>query len=82
MATVESFKADLAKAQAAFVALKSRVEADTANFKAQIQALKDQIGSGVVLSQADLDTLDASVNALAADIGTIDPDPSNPAPQA
>lgn len=50
---------------------RAEVQAGIASLKAEIQALKDQLASGTVVTPADLDNLVGSLNTLDAAIKAI-----------
>lgn len=66
MPTIQDVKDAVAAAAAQVTtAVTDAVTKETAEVVAQIQALKDQIAQGGTISQADLDTLVASVQGIA-----------------
>jgi len=71
MATVDQLKADMTAFVNAVAAAQAKITADLATISATIQNLKNQAGSGVPISQADLDALDAQVQSASTGLSSI-----------
>lgn len=69
LASLQELKDELATIKAGVDASNTAA----ADLKAQIQALKDQLANAGVVSQADLDALDAQADAIIAAQGTASP---------
>jgi len=76
MATLDDVKAALAAAAEAATNEKAEVGTKLDNLNVQIQALKDQIAGGTLVTAADLDALVTQINGIATDVENITtPDP-------
>ncbi|MDD5189437.1 MAG: hypothetical protein PHE50_00160 [Dehalococcoidales bacterium] len=71
MATLQELKDAIAAVNSTIAAEKAEVQAKLAALLVEIQTLKDQIASGGLVSQADLDALTASVTAIDAGVKDI-----------
>jgi phage terminase Nu1 subunit (DNA packaging protein) len=85
MATLQELKDKLVELGAAIKAEKVKdetektaTEATLAGLKADIQTLKDQLATGVLVTQADLDTLFASVGDLITGVQSINTTSTTP----
>ena len=85
MATLQELKDKMVELGAAINAEKVKGDIDKAateatlvGLKADIQALKDQLATGVLVTQADLDTLFASVGDLITGVHGINTTPTTP----
>ena len=76
MSTVLSVKQLVSDLDVETNAVAAKVDAQTA----AIQALKDQIAAGGVVSQADLDAIEAGLTPISARLKALGADPTTPIP--
>ena len=71
MATLAEVQAKIAAVAVDIAAEKAEVQAAITDLKAQIQALQDQIGSGSVVTAADLDALVSALDTMSVAVKDI-----------